>query len=308
METRVSKLMTMKEAVARFVPDGASVLLGAGLEGLIPFAAGHEIMRQGKRELTLQAPISDTLFDQMIGAGCAARVQAAWVGNVSAGLGHNFRRAVEMGVPNPLEVHDYSNFTFALALQAAAQGVPFFPTRSVLGSDLLRRNPGLTPMPSPYDGSPLVAVRALAPDVAFVAVQRADEEGGAHCWGALGVAVEACLASRAVVLVAEEVVPHDVIASDPNRVLAPAFRVNAVVHEPFACHPSPVQGAYGRDHEAYHTYHDATRTRDGFERWVAEWVHGVPDRAGYLAKLGAARLQALRPNTSRPAALVDYGI
>jgi glutaconate CoA-transferase subunit A len=307
METRVSKLMTMKEAVQRFVTDGASVLLGAGLEGLIPFAAGHEIMRQRKRDLTLLAPISDTLFDQMIGAGCAARVQAAWVGNVSAGLGHNFRRAVEASIPCPLEVHDYSNFTFALALQAAAQGAPFLPTRSALGTDLLRTNPGLSLMASPYDGSPLVAVRALTPEVAFVAVQRADEEGAAHCWGALGVAGEACLASRSVVLVAEEIVPHPVIASDPNRVLAPAFRVAAVVHEPFACHPAPVQGYYGRDHEAYHAYHEETRTRDGYERWAAEWVYGVADRAGYMAKLGDERRQGLRPKTSRPAALVDYG-
>jgi glutaconate CoA-transferase subunit A len=298
----------MREAVARYVPDGASVLLGAGLEGLIPFAAGHEIMRQRKRDLTLLAPISDMLFDQMIGAGCASRVQAAWVGNVSAGLGHNFRRAVEQGVPGPLELHDYSNFTFALALQAAAQGVPFLPTRTALGTDLLRTNPGLSLMPSPYDGSPLVAVRALAPDVAFIAVQRADEEGGAHCWGALGVTLEACLAARSVVIVAEEIVSRDVIASDPNRVLTPAFRVAAVVHEPFACHPSPVQGVYGRDHAVYHAYHDETRTRDGFERWAAEWVDGVPDRAAYVRKLGNERVQALRPRTSRPAAVVDYGV
>ncbi len=300
--------MTMKEVVARFVPDGASVLLGAGLEGLIPFAAGHEIMRQRKRELTLLAPISDMLFDQMIGAGCAAQVLAAWVGNVSAGLGHNFRRAVEEGLPNPLEVHDYSNFAFALALQAAAQGVPFLPTRSVLGTDLLRTNPGLSVIQSPFDGTPLVAVRALAPDVAFIAVQRADEDGGAHCWGALGVAVEACLASRSVVIVAEEIVAHDVIASDPNRVLTPAFRVAAVVHEPLACHPSPVQGVYGRDHAAYHAYHDETRTRDGFERWMAEWVDGVADRAGYVRKLDEQRIRELRPKTARPAATVDYGL
>jgi glutaconate CoA-transferase subunit A len=294
--------------VARYVPDGASVLLGAGLEGLIPFAAGHEIIRQRKRNLTLLAPISDMLFDQLIGAGCAARIQAAWVGNVSAGLGHNFRRAVEQGIPGPLEVHDYSNFTFALALQAAAQGVPFLPTRTALGTDLLRTNPGLSIMPSPYDGSPLVAVRALTPDVAFIAVQRADADGAAHCWGALGVTLEACLASRNVLIVAEQIVSRDVIASDPNRVLAPAFRVAAVVHEPLACHPSPVQGAYGRDHAVYHDYHDQTRSHDGFAAWLAEWVDSVPDRAAYVRKLGEERLEALRPKTSRPAAVVDYGL
>ena len=158
----MSKLMSMREAVDRFVPDGASVLLGAGLEGLIPFAAGHEIMRRRRRDLTLMGPISDMLFDQMIGSGCARRVVAAWVGNVSAGLGHCYRRAVEHQVPRSLEVHDHSNFTFALALQAGAQGVPYLPTRTALGTDLLHTNPGLRLIQSPYDGSPLVAVEAIA--------------------------------------------------------------------------------------------------------------------------------------------------
>jgi len=303
----MSKLMSMREAVARFVSDGASVLLGAGLEGLIPFAAGHEIIRQGKRDLTLMGPISDMLFDQMIGSGCAKRVVAAWVGNVSAGLGHNFRRAVEEGHPRRIEVHDHSNFTFALALQAAAQGVPYLPTKTALGTDLLKTNPGLQLIASPYDGAPLVAVRAAEPDVAFVAVQRADEEGGAHCWGALGVAGEACLASRTVVLVAEQLVSHDVIVSDPNRVLAPWFRVSAVVHEPFGCHPSPVQGFYGRDHAAYHDYHEATRTAEGFGDWVDEWVRSVPDRPAYVRKLGHQRLERLMVHSRRLAAEVDYG-
>lgn len=303
----MSKLMTMQEAVQRYVPDGASVLLGAGLEGLIPFAAGHEIIRAGKHDLTLLAPISDMLFDQMIGAGCARRVKAAWVGNVSAGLGHNFRRAVEEGVPSALEVHDYSNFTFALALQAAAQGVPYLPTRSALGTDLLQSNPDLQVISSPYDGTPLVAVRGLEPDVAFIALQRADETGGAHCWGALGVAGEACLASHAVVLVAEEIVSHEVITSDPNRVLAPPFRVSAVVQEPFGCHPSPVQGYYSRDHAAYHDYHEATRSREGFERWAENWVYSVEGRLAYLARLGGERVKGLLPRERRLAAGVDYG-
>ncbi|HEY3115498.1 MAG TPA: CoA-transferase, partial [Chloroflexota bacterium] len=151
----------MREAVATFVQDGASVLLGTGLEGMIPFAVGHEIIRQGKRDLTLLGPISDMLFDQMIGASCVACVRAAWVGNVSAGLAHNFRRAVEEQVPRPIEVHDYSNFTFALALHAAALGVPYVPTRSLLGSDLLAHNPGLSEISSPYDVTKLVAVQAL---------------------------------------------------------------------------------------------------------------------------------------------------
>jgi glutaconate CoA-transferase, subunit A len=247
------------------------------------------------------------LFDQLIGAGCAARVIAAWVGNVSAGLGHCYRRAVERGVPNPIEVQDHSNFTIALALQAGAWGVPYLPTRTALGTDLLTTNPGLQVISSPYDETPLVAVRALAPDVAFIAVQRADEEGGAHVWGAMGVTVEACLASRDVILIADEIVEHEVIASDPNRVLAPAFRVRAVVHEPVACHPSPMQGRYRRDHNFYTEYHDATRTAEGFEAWLREWVLGVSGRAEYLKHLGQERWRSLLPSTQRLAAPVDYG-
>jgi glutaconate CoA-transferase subunit A len=226
---------------------------------------------------------------------------------VSAGLGHGFRRAVEHGVPRKVQTIDYSNFTFALSLKAAAQGVPFLPSRSVLGSDLQRTNPDIQPIGSPFGDDRLVAVRAFTPDVAFVSVQRADAEGGAHCWGAMGVSQEACLAARDVVLLAEEIVEPDVIASDPNRILTPAFRVSAVVHEPFGCHPSPVQGYYGRDHAAYHDYHAATRTAHGAEAWLDEWVHGVTDRAGYLAKLGAERLAGIAVRERRLAAAVDYG-
>jgi len=297
----------MREAVAELVPDGASVLLGAGLEGLIPFAAGHEIIRQRKRDLTVLAPISDTLFDQMVGGGCVSTVRAAWVGNVSAGLGHCYRRAVEHGQPRRLETLDYSNLTFALALQAGAQGVPYLPTRSLLGTDLLQTNPDFKVVQSPFGEDQLVAVRALTPDVAFIAVQRADEEGAAHVWGALGVALEGCASARDVVIVAEEIVDRDVILSDPNRILTPAFRVRAVVHEPFGCHPSPVQGHYRRDHAAYHEYHQQTRSPEGAERWLAEWVHGLVDRAGYLDKLGQERVGSLKAREARLAAAVDYG-
>ena len=297
----------MRDAVARFVPDGASVLLGAGLECLIPFSAGHEIIRQGKRDLTLLGPISDMLFDQMIGAGCVREVKAAWVGNVSAGLGHCFRRAVEKGVPRPIQVTDYSNFTFALALQAAAQGVPFLPTRTALGSDLPLSNSDLVAMTSPFGGDPLIAVRALQPDVSFIAAQRADDTGGAHCWGPLGVAVEACLASRDVVLVVEDIVPHEMITSDPNRVLAPPFRISAVVHEPFGSHPSPVQGYYGRDHRAYHEYHDESRSGAGADGWLNSWVRTVSGRTDYVRRLDPQRMQDLKVEHERLAASVNYG-
>src|ERR1044071_4079965 len=138
------KVLSMAEAIERFVPDGASVALGMALEAAIPFAAGHELMRQRKQDLELIGPISDMLFDQLIGAGCVRKVTAAWVGNVSAGLGHNYRRAVEHGIPRSLELEEHSNFSVGLGLQAAALGVPYLPTRTLLGSDLAHGNPRLT--------------------------------------------------------------------------------------------------------------------------------------------------------------------
>jgi len=303
----VSKVLTLPEAVRRHVPDGAAVVLGTALECLIPFAAAHELIRQGRRDLTLVGPISDVCFDQLIAAGCARRVVAAWVGNVQHGSGYGFRRAVEAGVPHPIEVEDHSNFTIALGLEAAAQGVPYLPTRTLLGSDILARSPRLRIAPCPFTGAPLVLVPALAPDVAILHVQRADADGNCHAWGPTGVSATAAKASRAVVMLCEELVAPDVIRSDPNRVLVPGFLVAAVVHLPWGAHPSPVQGRYNRDHAVYAQYHAASATAEGARAWLDEWVLGVPDHAAYLRKLGRARLDALRPKASRLAAPVDYG-
>ena len=295
----------MREAVERFVPDGAAVAMGLALESVIPFAAGHELIRQRRRGLTLIGPISDMLFDQLIGAGCAARVIAAWVGNVSAGLGHNYRRWTEGPAAPRLVVEDHSNFSICLALKAGAMGAPYIPTRSLLGSDLLHSNPKLRVIED--DGAPLVRVPALCPDVTILHVQRSDEAGSAHAWGNLGISAEAALAAQRVIVVAEELVPAGTIRSDPNRVLIPAFKVCAVVHEPGGAHPSPVQGHYNRDHAMYHDYHRASRDAAGFEAWLAEWVLDVPDRDAYLAKLGAERWGALQARQARKAAAVNYG-
>jgi glutaconate CoA-transferase, subunit A len=269
------KLCLMQEAIAR-VPDGASVCLGAALEACIPFAAGHELIRQGRRDLTVIAPISDILFDQLIGAGCVRRVVAAWVGNVSAGLGHAYRRAVERGLPRRVEVEDHSNFTIALGLLAGALGAPYVPTRSLLGSDLLVSNPSLVRAADPRTGEPLVLVPAIRPDVTIVHVQRADQEGSAQVWGPLGVAREAVLAAREVVVVAEEVVPSDRLLADPDRLLAPPLNVTAVVHQPGGARPSPVQGFYDRDHDAFAAYHEASRSDEGLRAWLDRHVRGLP--------------------------------
>lgn len=302
-----SKLTSMEQAIAEHVPSGAMVLLGAQLEPMIPFAAGHEIIRQNKRELTLVGPISDILFDQMVGAGCVARVMAAWVGNVSVGLGHCYRRAVEKNIPRHISTVDYSNLTLALALHAGALGVPFMPTYSTLGSDLLAKNGNLREFASPVNEEKLVAVRALRPDVAIIHVQRADELGNAHLWGSLGVAVDGARASRKVIVVAEEIVPPEVIASDPNRTLIPGFLVAAVVHEPFGAHPSPVQGYYNRDHAFFAQYHEESRELADFEAWLGRWVLGVRNRREYLERLGAERLEALGVKQHAYSAPADFG-
>ena len=295
-----SKQLPLEEAIDRFVPDGASVAMGMALESLIPFAAGHELIRQQRRDLELIGPISDMLFDQLIGAGCVRRITAAWVGNVSAGLGHNYRRAVEHGVPGPLELEEHSNFSVGLGLLAGAMGVPYLPTHTLLGSDLARYNQRIV---AAEPG--LVHVGAIRPDVAILHVQRADTEGRAHCWGNLGLTREAGLAAQRVILMAEEMVPADIILSDPNRIVLPPHQVSAVVHTPGGAHPSPVQGYYGRDHAAFSDYHRVSRSREGFLDWLQEWVLNVPDRAAYLAKLGAG-FASLRPTEPRLAAAVDY--
>src|SRR5271169_5205989 len=302
-----TKLMTMREAVAQHVPAGSMVLLGAQMEQMIPFAAGHELIRQGRRDLTLVGPISDILFDQMIGAGCASKVMAAWIGNVSAGVAYCLRRAVEQGIPRRVDVTDYSNFTFALALHSAALGVPFLPTYSTLGSDLLKKNGNLREFISPVNEDKLVAVRALRPDVAVLHVPRADEHGNAHIWGSLGVAVDGARAARKVIIVAEEIVAPEVIASDPNRTLVPGFLVAAVVQDPWGAHPSPVQGYYGRDHAFFTQYHEQSRKLADFEHWLARWVTGVKDRRAYVSQLTSSRTEPLGVHEHAYSAAADFG-
>jgi glutaconate CoA-transferase subunit A len=292
------KVMTMAEAIARFIPDGSTVAMGVSLEPLIPFAAGHEIIRQHRRELELVGPISDALFDQMIGAGCVHRVTAAWVGNVSEGLGHCYRRACEEQIPRLVEVRDHSNFSISLALWAAAWNVPSLPTRTLLGSDIVRTNPAL----AAADG--VVHVEAVRPDVAIVHVQRADEMGRAHAWGPLGITEEAGLAADRVIVTCEELVDASVTLSDPNRILFPETKVVAVVHEPGGAHPSPVQGFFKRDHPFYREYAEQSRSVDGFQAWLGRWVMQIPDRATYMRNIDAASLRITHHRMSEP---VDYG-
>ena len=310
-DKQAEKVTTLADAVARLVPDGASVALGLCLESMIPFAAGHEIIRQGKRGLTLIGPISDILFDQMIGAGVARKVVAAWVGNVMMGSAYNFRRAMEDKIPHEVEVINHSNFTIALALHAGALGVPFLPTYTSMGSDILARNPDLVEFTAPFAASPeearMVAVRAITPDVAIVQAQRADVYGNAHLWGNFGAATDAVRAAKHVIVVTEEIVQPKIISSDPNRTVVPGFLVSAVCEVPFGAHPSPIQGYYNRDDNYYAEYHKGTKTRADFDAWLARWVTGVKDRAAFMETLGAERAAGLKVKKPAFAAKTDFG-
>ncbi len=303
----MDKLCFLHEAIAAHVQDGMSVAMGCGLESLIPFAASYEIIRQKKRNLTLIAPISDMQFDQLIGAGCVKKIIASWVGNVAAGLGHNYRRAAEAGIPQPIEIEEHSNFTIGLGLQAAAAGLPFLPTRTVKGSHF-RSGSQFASVRCPFTDEELLAVRAIQPDVAILHVQRADKGGNVHAWGNFGVMREAAFAAKKVILTCEEIVDHDVILSDPNRNVIPEFLVSSVVHEPFGSHPSPTQGYTRRDDNFYFEYHKATRSRDGFEQWLQKWVLRVKDHREFLNLLGKERVEQLKPrgNLFAPAVSFNY--
>ncbi len=285
-----SKLYSLAEAIDRFVTNGSQIAMGTAQETLIPFAAGHELIRQRKSDLTLIGPISDMLFDQLIGADCVRKIRAAWIGNVITGSGYNFRRYVENGL---IEMEDHSILTLTMALSAGAMGVPFMPARTALGSDLYQTNASLKSFNCPFSGETLTAVAAMNPDVTIIHVQRADKFGNAHVWGNLGVTRQACLASRHIIITAEEVVSSDIISSDPNRVITPGFRVSAVVHAPWGGHPSPVPGCYNRDHQAFIDYRTDSRTPEAYSHWLKKWVDNVQSSDDYLKLLGEKRVAGL---------------
>jgi len=305
VDGRMNKLFSMREAIAEHVPHGSSVALGLQMEQMIPFSAGLEIIRQKKRDLRLIGPISDILFDQIVGAGCVKDIVAAWVGNVMMGSAYNFRRAVEN---EEIRVFNMTNFSVALGLQAGAMGVPFLPTRTAMGSDVPKGNHFYYQIISPFEPKEtLLAVRAIVPDVTIVHVQRADEEGNAHCWGNFGVMIEAVRAAKKVIVVAEEIVSPPAIASDPNRTVIPGFLVSAVVESPFGAHPSPVQGYYKRDDAFFEQYHKETKTKSSYEAWKERWIDALSDRAEYLDQLGSERIESLKTKNHAYAAAADFG-
>lgn len=296
--------MAMDEAIRRFVHDG-DVIVIEGFTHLICFAAAHEIIRQRRRDLTLCRLTPDLIYDQLIGAGCARRLIFSWAGNPGAGPLYALRRAVEQGIPNSIELEEYSHFGMVARLTAGASKLPFYPLRNYMGSDLPRVNPLIKTVTCPFTGEELAAVPALNPDTAIIHAQRADENGNTQIWGLIGVQKEAAFASRNTIVVAEEIVSESVIRSDPNRTLIPGLIVSAVVHEPFGCHPSFAQGFYDRDNDFYVRWREISQNEALFNKYLDEWVYGVCDRREYVQRMGVDidRLKA-QPHYSEP---VNYG-
>ncbi len=278
----MTKVVSMKDAIADHVRDGDTVVI-EGFTHLINFAAGHEIIRQGRKNLTLCRLTPDLIYDQMIAAGCARKLVFSWAGNPGAGSLHAFRRAVEKGTP-ALEIEEYSHFGMVARMSAGAAKLPFWVMRNYMGTDLPVANPRIKTVTCPYTGEVLATVPALNPDVTIIAAQRADQNGNAQVWGLLGVQKEAAFASKRVIVVVEELVDESVIRADPNRTLIPGMIVDAVVVEPWGCHPSYAQGYYDRDNDFYVAWEDISRDPARLQAYLDDWVHGVADRAEYMAR------------------------
>lgn len=283
------KLMTLEEVVRRFVNDGCSVAYG-GIAGREPMAVSYEIIRQRKRNLGF---ITDTACDSaeiLIAGGCVSRVECAyiWIGVI--GIGNNYRRAVEKGIPNDLEIQEYSNFGMSMRFMAAALGLPFMPVKSLLGSDIVTHNPRIKVIDDPYGEGPVALVPAVHPDVAFIHVQRADKAGNAQIWGMLANDDNLARAAKAVVITCEEIIPTNELRKIPNMTAIPSYCVSAVVQVPFCSHPLPVSGYYWMDIPFRREMISASKTREGIVSWMDEWIYSLKDFEAYKGKVGLERL------------------
>ncbi len=298
----MNKLCSLREAVSQYVKDGDSVY-AAGFTHLIPFAAGHEIIRQGRKNLTLARATPDLIYEQMAAAGCASKIIFSYMGNPGVGSLRNLRSLVEKKL---VEIEEYSHFAMITRLQAGASGLPFLPMNETGAFDLEKVNSNFKRVTDPYSGKPVVVVPALNPDVAIIHVQRADSSGNAQIWGILGEQKEAAFAAERVILTAEEIVPEEVIRSDPNRTLIPDLIVDAVCHVPFCSHPSYTQGYYDRDNEFYLQWDKISETPESVQQYLDEWVFGLPDRDAYWKKLGESTHARLKVG-DRLSVPVNYG-
>lgn len=285
----------METAISNTVSDGQTVYI-AGFTHSIPFAAGHEIIRQGFSDLTLARMTPDLIYDQMVASGCASKVVFSFAFRA-------LRRAVKEG---DVEFEEYSHFGLMARLTAGAYNLPFMPLRTFAGSDIPNHTDAIRSVESPYDDEEIHVVPPLNPDVTILHAHRADENGTAQMWGILGDIVDAAHAADTVVVTTEEIVSEDVVRSDPNRTVIPGSEVEYVVEEPYGAHPSYVQGLYDRDRTLYRSWDEIASTREGVQEWVDEWVYGVENRREYLEKLDTGRFMDLHPET-KYATPVDMG-
>ena len=277
--------LSLRQAVERFVPNGARVAL-EGFTHLIPFAAGHEIIRQQRRDLHLIRMTPDLIYDQMIGMGCAARLTFSWGGNPGVGSLHRLRDAVEQGWPRPLELDEHSHAGMAAAYCAGAARLPFGVLRGYVGADLVTVNPAIRSVTCPYTGEALATVPAINPDVTILHAQRADRKGNVAIHGIIGAQREAALAATALLVTVEEIV--DELPPAMNSIVLPHWLVSAVVHCPGGAYPSYAQGCYARDNAFYQRWDAIARDRTSFTEWMERHVLARPDHKAFLASLGEA--------------------
>jgi len=297
----MSKLMSIKEAVGRFVPDGAFVYIG-GYICRPPFSVIHEIIRQKKENLTVTRSNAADGFDMLIGAGCVDRFISTFLSLGLYGLARCYRRSIEKGIPHKIELEEYTNLSLPMMFLAGSLGMPFVPVKDMAGTDLLNVKSFMGDdkyklINSPFDGSPTLLVPALKPDVGIIHVQQADENGNAQIWGIGGDCQWGANASKKVIVSAERIVSRDVIGLDPSRTIVPDFKVVAVVEDPFGAHPGYTPGFYDVDFVFGSLYQQASNTVEGFEAFLDEWVFGVEDRDGYIQhyieKFGHAQFKKL---------------
>jgi glutaconate CoA-transferase subunit A len=275
---------TLREAIATHVRDGASVAL-EGFTHLIPFAAGHELIRQRRRDLHLIRLTPDLIYDQMIGAGCARKLTFSWGGNPGVGSLHRLRDAVEHGWPHPLELDEHSHAGLAAAYVAGAARLPFGTLRGYLDNDLAAANPRIGRVTCPFTGEVLAAVPAINPDVTILHAQRADRAGNVALHGIVGAQREAALAAGTLIVTVEEIV--DELPPMMNAIVLPHWIVHAVVACPGGAYPSYAHGHYARDNAYYQRWDAIARSRGTFTAWLDTHVLGTDDHAGFLARLRA---------------------
>lgn len=267
---RVPRFLTLREAIAEYVRDGDTVAM-EGFTHLIPFAAGHEVIRQGKRDLALVRMTPDLIYDQLIGMGCARRLVFSWGGNPGVGSLHRFRDAVENGWPRPLDLEEHTHAGMAHAYAAGASGLPCAILRGYVGTDLPRVNPNIRWIEDPFTGERLAAVPAIRPDVTVIHAQRADRTGNVLIEGIVGVQKEAVLAASRAVVTVEEMV-DELRPASPNSVVLPSWTIDAIVQAPGGSRPSYAYGYYGRDNAFYAAWEAISRDRDTFLVWMREHI------------------------------------